>query len=106
MERGGQVNTMACGSDFIITTNGAGNVYAKGANKFGQLGLGTLKPEPKFKCIESFLDCEVHSIYAGSRSAFAFSNMTGNSMQQFITELDSVNEEAKVDKLPKGIIEV
>ena len=41
MQRGGQVNSMACGSDFIITTNGAGNVYAKGANKFGQLGLGT-----------------------------------------------------------------
>ena len=50
---------MACGSDFILATNGAGNVYAKGANKFGQLGLGTQKPQPNFKCIESFLDCEV-----------------------------------------------
>lgn len=35
MEQGGQVHSMACGSDFILTTNGAGNVYAKGANKSG-----------------------------------------------------------------------
>ena len=35
MEQGGAVQSMACGSDFILTTNSAGNVYAKGANKFG-----------------------------------------------------------------------
>jgi len=41
LEQGGQVYNMACGSDFVLTTNSAGNVYAKGANKFGQLGLGS-----------------------------------------------------------------
>ena len=35
MEPGGAVHNMACGSDFILTTNRSGNVYAKGANKFG-----------------------------------------------------------------------
>ena len=35
MEQGGSVQNMACGSDFILTTNSAGNGYAKGANKFG-----------------------------------------------------------------------
>ena len=35
MEQGGSVQSMACGSDFILTTNAAGNVYAKGANRFG-----------------------------------------------------------------------
>ena len=35
MERGGLVEKMACGSDFIITSNSTGNVYSKGANRFG-----------------------------------------------------------------------
>lgn len=91
MEQGGTVQSMACGSDFIITTNSAGNVYAKGANKFGQLGLGSQKPMPNFKCNEFFLDQKVEAIYAGSRSAFAFSDMTGNSMTEFISEFNEVN---------------
>ena len=35
MDTGGKVSKMACGSDFILTTNSSGNVYAKGANRFG-----------------------------------------------------------------------
>lgn len=35
MEQGGLVHNMACGSDFILATNSAGNVYSKGANKYG-----------------------------------------------------------------------
>lgn len=53
------MNKLACGSDFILITNSAGNVYAKGANKFGQLGLGSQTPQPNFKCLESFLDKNV-----------------------------------------------
>lgn len=99
MEQGGQVHNMACGSDFILTTNGAGNVYAKGANKFGQLGLGNVKPQPKFKCIESLLDTNVQAIYAGQRSAFAFSDLTENIMSQFTSENNKINEEAKIEPL-------
>ena len=32
MDSGGKVNYMACGSDFILAMNHAGNVYSKGAN--------------------------------------------------------------------------
>ena len=59
MEQGGQVHNMACGSDFILTTNSTGNLYAKGANKFGQLGLGDQKPRTNFKCVEALLDKNV-----------------------------------------------
>ena len=97
---------MACGSDFILTTNSAGNVYAKGANKFGQLGLGSQKPMPNFKCNEFFLDQKVEAIYAGSRSAFAFSDMTGNSMTEFISEFNDVNQGGFGVKRPKGLVEI
>ena len=50
---------MACGSDFILATNSAGNLYSKGANKFGQLGLNSLKSETSFKCVDTFLDKSV-----------------------------------------------
>jgi len=65
MQHGGRVDVMACGSDFIIVSNGQGNVYAKGANKFGQLGLGTQQAQTRFKCIDFFLDQNVQSIFAG-----------------------------------------
>ena len=71
---------IACGSDFMLITNSAGNVYAKGANKFGQLGIGSQTPQPNFKCLESFLDKNVKAIYAGSRSAYAISDIIGNNM--------------------------
>ena len=61
---------------------------------------------PKFKCNEFFLDQKVEAIYAGSRSAFAFSDLTGNSMTEFIREFNEVNEEGKEVRLPKGLIEI
>ena len=103
MSRGGKVHQIACGSDFMLTTNSAGNVYAKGANKYGQLGIGSQKPQPKFKCVDSFLDTKVQAIYAGSRSAFAFSDLNGNTMRAFSEEHNSVNEEEKIDALPRGM---
>lgn len=32
MDRGGKVDHMACGSDFILVMNSSGNVYSKGSN--------------------------------------------------------------------------
>ena len=89
MDAGGQVSKMACGSDFILTTNSSGNVYAKGANRFGQLGIGTTTPSENFKCIDSLLDSHVDAIFAGSRSAFAFTNLSSNCVSKFVQEFNS-----------------
>ena len=61
---------------------------------------------PNFKCNEFFLDQKVEAIYAGSRSAFAFSDMTGNSMTEFISEFNDVNQGGIQGKRPKGLIEI
>lgn len=61
---------------------------------------------PKFKCNEFFLDQKVEAIYAGSRSAFAFSDLTGNSMTEFIREFNEVNQEGIEVRRPKGLIEI
>ena len=58
----------------------------------------------KFKCNEFFLDQKVEAIYAGSRSAFAFSDLTGNTMTEFIREFHEVNQEDQGVRRPKGLI--
>ena len=60
---------------------------------------------PNFKCNEFFLDQKVQSIFAGSRSAFAFSDLTGNSLTEFIKEFNDANQQGGAP-VPKGMIEI
>lgn len=45
-------------------------------------------------------------IFAGQRSAFAYSAVVSNKMKDFIGEFKRLNEEAKADPLPQNVKEI
>ena len=99
------VSDFTCGTNFLLTLRGNQNLFSKGANECGQLGIGSFDAQEQFKCIESLIDINVKEAYAGSRSSFAVCEST-NSMQEFLREFTQMNRDDAEVPAKKGIIEL
>jgi len=56
--------------------------------------------------MDAFVEEDVQAIFAGQRSAFAYTGIVANPMAGFMKEFTRLNEEEKAEPLPPGVNEI
>jgi alpha-tubulin suppressor-like RCC1 family protein len=91
----GEVRKFESGSDFCLTLKTSQNLYARGDNKYGQLGRGDFEPSEESQIVERLLEVQISDIFAGGSSCFAVVDKK-QGHEVFVQELLKENQEEEM----------